>query len=123
MSDQKPMMVERRRDVRVRPSHDYEVRAELVVGPITSPLQVVDMSVRGIGVLVSRELAVLAVDDEVVLRISVPGAEPCALRARIRHIGPRDFGVCGLEFIELDETAKVLIHRCVSELLQRGQRS
>ncbi len=116
-----PKPVERRRDVRVRPAADYEVKAELQAGDVTSPLQVLDISLGGLGVLVSHALGGQGVGEEVTVRMSVRGAEPFLVRASIRHVGPPGFGVCGLQFQDLTELAKTAIRRCVSELLERGQ--
>jgi hypothetical protein len=105
----------------VRPAPDYDVKARITLAGLTSSLSVVDISVGGIGVLVTHALGTLQVGDEVELGISVRGGEPFLVRANIRHIGPPGFGICGLWFVDPSETAASAIRRCVSELLQRGQ--
>lgn len=107
--------------MRVRPALDYDVKAGLTLAGLTTPLNVVDISVGGLGVLVSHAIGALQVGDEVELRISVRGGEPFNVRANIRHIGPPGFGICGLCFVDPTEPATSAIRRCVSELLQRGQ--
>ena len=113
--------VERRRDVRVRPAADYEVKVELEVRGLPTSLQVVDISLGGIGILVSHLLGELAVGDELKLKMSVNGGEPFAVEAVIRHTGPPGFGVCGAQFRDLSDAARTAIRRCVSDLLERGQ--
>jgi c-di-GMP-binding flagellar brake protein YcgR len=113
--------VERRRDVRVRPAADYEVKVELEVRGLPTPLQVVDISLGGMGMLVSHMLGELAVGDELALKMSVHGGEPFDVKAVIRHTGPPGFGVCGAQFQELSDGARAAIRRCVSDLLERGQ--
>jgi c-di-GMP-binding flagellar brake protein YcgR len=113
--------VERRRDVRVRPAADYEVTVEFQVGVVTMSLQVVDISLGGMGVLVSHALGELGVGDELALRMSVRGGDSFEVKAVIRHTGPPGFGVCGAQFQDLSNTARAAIRRCVSDLLERGQ--
>src|SRR5512145_2802699 len=47
---------ERRQHVRVRPLAEYEVRADLLAGPISERLQVVDVSVGGLKLLLTPGL-------------------------------------------------------------------
>ncbi len=121
MIQQPPKIVERRRDVRVRPALDYDVKAELAVNGLATPLSVLDISVGGIGVLVSHALSAFKVGDEVTLSVAVHGGAPFIVKANLRHIGPPGFGVCGLLFLDLSEEARTIIRHCVSDLLARGQ--
>lgn len=121
MSLQPPKVQERRRDVRVRPAAEDDVRVELTLGQVTAPLSVLDISVGGIGVLVTDVLAACKVGDDVVLTIWLRGGKGLVIRSNVRHIGPRGFGVCGLLFQDLSEGAGAAIRRCVGDLLQRGQ--
>jgi c-di-GMP-binding flagellar brake protein YcgR len=113
--------VERRRDVRVRPAADYEVKVELLLDDLETSLQVVDISVGGMSVLVSRALAESRVGDDITLSLSVRGGDPFQVKANVRHIGPPGFGVCGVQFQDLGDAARAAIRRCVSDLLERGQ--
>jgi c-di-GMP-binding flagellar brake protein YcgR len=107
--------------VRVRPAADYEVTVECQAGPVTTSLQVVDISLGGMGVLVSHALGKLGVGDELTLKMSVRGGDSFEVKAVIRHTGPPGFGVCGAQFHDLSDTARAAIRRCVSDLLERGQ--
>ncbi len=74
---------------------------ELTLGQVTAPLSVLDISVGGIGVLVTDVLAACKVGDDVVLTIWLRGGKGLVIRSNVRHIGPRGFGVCGLLFQDL----------------------
>jgi hypothetical protein len=105
----------------VRPAAEDDVKVALTLGGVTAPLRVVDISVGGMGVLLSELLAGCKVGDEVALSVSVRGGTDLPMRASIRHIGASGFGVCGLLFLDPSEGACAAIRRCVSDLLQRGQ--
>ncbi len=121
MSPEHYNMLERRRDVRVRPAMDYNVLAELLTGDLDVPLFVVNFSVGGMGVLVNRSLAHCAIGEMVKLRLSLPRGPSFDVEATIRHRGQPGFGICGFEFYRLARPAVEAIRACVSELLRRGQ--
>lgn len=110
---------ERRQHVRVRPTADYEVRVELVDGVIATPLQVVDISVGGLGLLVDGIVSKFGVGRELTLRIASPRAAAVSVKAIVRHVSPI-VSVCGVELVSLGEDARHAIERTVSELLERG---
>jgi hypothetical protein len=108
---------DRRRHVRVRPAGDYDVRVEIVEGAVFSKVQVVDLSLGGVGILIEPPVDGYALHSALELRISTPEAEPVRVSALVRH---RARGVCGAEFQGLSEAALAALRRAVSELLERG---
>jgi hypothetical protein len=112
---------ERRLHVRVRPAPDYDVLASLSDdGIVWLALQVVDLSVGGLGLLVSEDLATKRVGDALKLRLTFGDAEPFEVAAVIRHIGQREYGMCGMEFQAPADDVASGIRTAVGELLERG---
>ena len=105
--------------MRVRPTVDYPVRVELVRGIVVEPLDIVDLSVGGLGLLVGRTLERQGVGSIMKLRVSTPGAEPFEVEAVVRHISV-GFRLCGVEFCEPSDLALAALRTAVGELLQRG---
>ena len=105
--------------MRVRPTVDYPVRVELMRGIVVEPLDIVDMSVGGMGLLAGRALERQGVGSTIKLRLTTPDAEPLEVTAVVRHIsiGSR---VCGVEFSEPGDPALTALHKAVGDLLQRG---
>jgi hypothetical protein len=115
--DTKETNWDRRRHVRVRPAADYDVGVEVVDGAVFSRIQVVDLSLGGVGMLIEPPVDRYQVNAVLELRISTPEAEPVRVSAIVRH---RARGVCGAEFQGLSEAATAALHRAVPELLERG---
>jgi c-di-GMP-binding flagellar brake protein YcgR len=111
---------DRRRHVRVRPTNDYDIRVEVVEGAVFSRVQVVDLSLGGLGMLIEPPTDGYPLDAPLELRVSTPEAEPVRARAIVRH---RARGVCGVAFQNLDEAAASALRRAVSELLERGNQA
>lgn len=111
---------DRRRHVRVRPLADYDVRVEIVEGAVFSRVQVVDLSLGGLGMLSEPPIDAYLLDAALDLRISTPEAEPVRVAAVVRH---RARGVCGAEFQNLGEAALAALHRAVGELMERGNQA
>ena len=111
---------DRRRHVRVRPAADYDVRVEAVEGAVFSRVEVVDMSLGGLGILIEPPVDSYETGALLELRITTPEAEPVRVSAIVRH---RARGVCGVEFQRLPEPALVALRRVVSELLERGNQA
>jgi hypothetical protein len=111
---------DRRRHVRVRPTADYDVRVEVVEGALFLRVQVVDVSLGGLGILLEPLVDAYQLGAAVELRLGMPGAEPLRVKAIVRH---RARGVCGMEFQELGEPALAALRRVVAELLERGNQA
>jgi hypothetical protein len=108
---------DRRKHVRVRLAADYDVGVEIVEGAVFSRVQVVDLSLGGLGILIEPPVDSYELDALLELRVSTPEAEPVRVSALVRH---RARGVCGAEFQKLSEPALAALHRAVAELLERG---
>jgi c-di-GMP-binding flagellar brake protein YcgR len=108
---------DRRRHVRVRLAGDYDVRVEIVEGAVFSRVQVVDLSLGGVGMLLEPPVDGYALNAALELRISTPEADSVRVSAFVRHCAR---GICGAEFQGLSETALAALRRAVSELLERG---
>lgn len=104
----------------MRPAADYDVRVEVVEGAVFSRVDVVDMSLGGLGILVEPALEGYQLGAAIELRIQTPEAEAVLVRAFVRH---RARGVCGVEFAELGDAAVAALRRAVSELLERGNQA
>jgi hypothetical protein len=111
---------DRRRHVRVRPAADYDVRVELVDGAVFSRVEVVDLSLGGLGILIEPPIDTRELGAALELRVGTPEAEPVRVKAVVRH---RARGVCGVEFQNLDEAALAALRRAVAELLERGNQA
>jgi hypothetical protein len=108
---------DRRRHVRVRPLADYDVRVEVVDGAVFSRVEVVDMSLGGLGILIEPPMDSYPIGSVIDLRLGTPEAESVRVKAVVRHCAR---GVCGLEFQSLAEPATAALRRAVAELLERG---
>jgi c-di-GMP-binding flagellar brake protein YcgR len=108
---------DRRKHVRVRLAGDYDVTVEVVDGAVFSRVQVVDLSLGGVGMLIEPPVDRYDLNEALELRISTPEAEPVRVSAVVRH---RARGICGAEFQGLSEKALSALRRAVSELLERG---
>jgi c-di-GMP-binding flagellar brake protein YcgR len=112
---------DRRRHVRVRLAVDYDVTVELVQGAVFSRVEVVDLSLGGLGILTEPPIDTCQIGAGLELRIATPeAAEPVRVEAIVRH---RARGVCGVEFQNLGEPALNALRRAVSELLERGNQA
>ena len=93
------------------------MRVEVVDGAVFSRIQVVDLSLGGVGMLIEPPVDGYKLNAALELRISTPEAEPVRVSALVRHNAR---GVCGVEFQGLSEVALSALRRAVSELLERG---
>lgn len=103
----------------MRPTADYEIRAEVLAGEITDSMLVVDLSVGGIKLLLSPTIEAVPVGGVVVLRLKTPGSPACELEAELRYRSAM-LGTCGLQFIDPSEAAQRALQHAVGELLERG---
>lgn len=108
---------DRRRHVRVRPAADYDVAVQVCEGAISTLAQLVDISLGGVGLLLEAPVDRYSEGQFLDLRLLVPGAEPIAASAQVRH---RARGVCGAAFEPLSEEAASALNRAIAELMERG---
>jgi c-di-GMP-binding flagellar brake protein YcgR len=110
--------VERRQHVRVRPIP--ELPGEITLAPEVPGLtvQLVDVSLGGLGVWVQRGEAKVAVGDHLELKLRL-GRATVEVITVVRHISA-DGATQGLEFVEPSAEAKQAINRYVTELCMRG---
>ena len=110
---------ERRQHVRVRPTAEYEVRANLLAGPISERLEVVDLSVGGAKLLLNAGLEGYSAGSVLRLRVETPRSEPVELDAELRYLS-KAYGICGLRFKNSSEEARRAIRVAVADLMERG---
>lgn len=111
---------ERRRHVRVRPAADYDVIAEVCDGAVFTRVQIVDLSLGGVGLLMEAPVDEFEIGQAFELRVNTPEADSVRVRVVVRH---QARGVCGAQFQEPDEAASSALERAVSELLERGHQA
>lgn len=113
-------MQERRQNVRVRPTPEYEIRVEYEEGLVKVRLAVIDLAIGGIGVLVDELFSGLAPGTPLRLAISLPDFETFETEATLRHSTGRAGGRSGFHFATLTSAQQRAWSRAVSELLERG---
>jgi hypothetical protein len=113
-------MQERRQNVRVRPLGDYDIGIELGTGVVKTKLSVVNAAVGGVALVLTEQLAGLAVGDSVKLGIVLPGVARFETIGTLRYTQGRAGGRCGVHFDKLTEDQQNALSRAVSELLERG---
>lgn len=113
-----PSGSERRLHVRVRPTADYDVTVSMTTdGIVWFPLQVVDVSAGGLGLLMADELSGRKPGDSLKLRIEFPGGSVANVTAVVRHTAR---GTCGVAFDSLPFDVQSRVHEAVAQLLERG---
>lgn len=90
---------------------------EICEGAVFTRIQVVDLSLGGVGMLIEPPVDRYELGADVELRVKTPEAEPVRVTVTVRH---QARGVCGAEFRTLEEPAMLALRRAVSELLERG---
>ena len=113
------MAVERRRDVRVRPTQELPLTVTLesdagdgtVVG-------VLDISHGGFGLHATGPLLEVKAGDRLHLRLEAMGKSATVL-AEVRHNGAKA-GTTGVMFVDIEDPAKRLIRRYIAEMFERG---
>ena len=103
----------------MRPTAEYEVRANLLAGPISERLEVVDLSVGGVKLLVTAGLDGYGSGAILHLRFETPRSEPVELDAELRYLS-QAYGICGLQFRDPSEEAQRAIQMAVADLMERG---
>ena len=114
-------MQERRKNVRVRPAPDYDIKIEYEEGLVKVRLAIIDLAVGGIGVLVDELFSDIAPGTPLRLSVDLPDYETFETDATLRHSTGRAGGRCGFHFSTLSHEQQKAWSRAVSELLERGQ--
>ncbi len=114
------MIRERRRNVRVRPSADYDIVVEYLDGLLTVRLAVLDVAIGGMGLVVDDLFAQKGTGDQLELAITFPGSARFVTRAELRHSAKKAGGKCGISLANLSETETHALRAAVAELQERG---
>jgi c-di-GMP-binding flagellar brake protein YcgR len=108
---------ERRRAVRMKPIPDLPISAALM-GDSPEPMMVSDIGAGGLALVTAGSLKGAQVGQRLQLRLTMARYGEHIIQVEVRyHI---DSGVTGVQFVDLEETAKRNIWRYVGELLERG---
>lgn len=113
-------MQERRLNVRVRPSADYNIVVDFGGGIVKVQLQVVNVAVGGVALMLADELVELLTGSEICLGVSLPGVRRFETIGTIRYTQGRIGGRVGVHFNNLTEEQQTALSRATSELLERG---
>ncbi len=109
---------ERRKHVRVHPIQELPGEISLVPEISGLTVQLVDVSLGGLGMWVQRGDAGSAVGDHLVLKLRL-GRATVEITAEVRHLSA-DGSTLGLQFVEPSPEARQAINRYVTELCMRG---
>ena len=109
---------ERRKHVRVAPIPELPATVVLPTAGDDLKLHLLDISVGGLGLWTQRGRANLAAGDEIELQL-VLGGKTVTVEVVIRHASP-DHTLHGVEFVDLPDEVRAIIHRYVEELTERG---
>jgi hypothetical protein len=113
-------MQERRQNVRVRPTADYNIGIDLGGGVVKMQLSVLDAAVGGVGLVVDEQLVAHAAGTDLTFGVTLPGVERFETVGSIRYTQGRVGGRCGVHFYKLTEAQQSALSKAVSELLERG---
>jgi hypothetical protein len=113
-------MQERRQNVRVRPTGDYDIAIDFGTGVVKERLSVVNVAVGGVAVVLTAKMVHKSAGDEVHLGVTLPGVPRFETVGAIRYTQGREGGRCGIHFDKLTEAQQTALSRAVSELLERG---
>jgi len=113
-------MQERRQNVRVRPTGDYDIGIDLGTGVVKVRLSVVNVAVGGVALVLEQQLLAKTANDTVRLGVTLPGVPRFETVGTIRYTQGKEGGRCGIHFDNLTESQQTALSRAVSELLERG---
>lgn len=113
-------MQERRKNVRVRPSSDYDIKIEYEEGLVKVRLSIIDLAVGGVGVLVDELFSNTPPGTPLRLTVTLPAFDTFETDAVLRHSSGRAGGRSGFHFSVLTPEQQKAWSRAVSELLERG---
>lgn len=113
-------MQERRKNVRVRPTADYNVAIDWGDGLVKLQLSVIDAAVGGVSLVLVESLLSWSAGSAVRLGVTLPGVSRFETVASVRYNQGVLGGRCGLHFDNLTSEQQTALSRTVSELLERG---
>jgi c-di-GMP-binding flagellar brake protein YcgR len=108
---------ERRKAVRMKPIPELPASAALLSEP-PEPLTVSDVSAGGMALVTAGSLKGADVGKRLQLRLTMSRYGEHVIEVEVRY--QILSGVTGVQFVDLQETAKRSIWRYVAELLERG---
>jgi len=114
------LMQERRQNVRVRPTGDYDIGSERGTGVVKTRVSVVNAAVGGVALVLAEQMVDLVVGGSVRLGVTLPGVPRFETVGAVRYTQGRAGGRCGIHFDKLTEEQQNALSRAVSELLERG---
>ncbi len=110
---------ERRRDVRVRPSHDLPAHGALTgSGIVHESLSILDISVGGMALVLEPSLARLEPGEHVKVQLSLGTFGELSVEIQVRW---KAKGTAGVQFVTPDPKVSMVLGKYVAELLERGQ--
>jgi hypothetical protein len=113
-------MQERRQNVRVRPTGEYDIGIDFGTGVVKVRLSVVNAAVGGVALVLTEQLVGMGVGSSIRLGVTLPGMARFETVGTIRYTQGREGGRCGVHFDKLTEEQQNALSRAVSELLERG---
>ena len=114
------MQQQRRKNVRVRPTADYNIGIDYGEGLVKTRLEVIDAAVGGVGLVVSEPIQNIKPGMDIRLGVTLPGVTRFETVASVRYTQGRIGGRCGVHFDKLTKDQQHALSRAVSELLERG---
>jgi hypothetical protein len=113
-------MLGRRKNVRVRPTADYQIVIDYGDGLIKTRLTVLDAAVGGVGLEVDENLLAIEVGADIKLGVVLPGFPRFETVGSLRYTQGKVGARCGIHLNRLTQPQQVALTRTVSELLERG---
>jgi c-di-GMP-binding flagellar brake protein YcgR len=113
-------MLERRQNVRVRPTADYDIGIDFGTGLVKVRLSVVNVAVGGVALVLNEQIKGVAAGDSLRLGVTLPGMARFETVGTVRYSQGKLGGRCGVYFDNLSKEQQSALSRAVSELLERG---
>lgn len=113
-------MQERRSNVRVCPTAEYNIRIDFGDGLVKAQVAVLDAAVGGVGLSVAEEFADLTQGAQIRLGVTLHDVPRFETVGTLVYTQGRVGGRCGVHFDKLTEEQQTALSRAVSELLERG---
>ena len=113
-------MQERRQNVRVHVTPDYDIGIHFGDGLVKVKLQVTDAAVGGVALVIVSQTAEFAAGNEIPLGVTLPDFDRFETKGTIRYTQGTIGGRMGVHLNNLSEEQQSALSRTVSELLERG---